>query len=279
MQKQEALSIYPLYELDSTVTPPAEIANGVGVISNNIDLQKINKTNVSKEDARHLADPKLCLQVNENVIPPEEASIAFIVSCRLLKRTKVFIRYRVDSSNEVRKIRDDYPFVTSRNVTTEIKGQEFKKIAKLYLGLNEFKALNKRTGNAAYFLGMAYRSRGWLECLIFHVCALETLTSASNREGKITQKFKERIHNFIGYDKDKLEKIYNIRSELVHGRYSYSSAKQNLKLFRIAEEVSRKVFSKILLNPKHLKAFVSDSSRMKLFKKRERHCKAPMLLR
>ncbi|MEK6563493.1 MAG: hypothetical protein AABZ65_00485 [Candidatus Omnitrophota bacterium] len=259
------ISIYPLHELDSDVTLPVEIANGVTVISNNIDIRKIKKINVSKEDAHHLVDPKLCLQVNEKIVSPEKASIVFIISCRLLKRTKVFIRYRVDSSSEVRKIRDDYPFVTSRNVTTEIKGQEFKKIAKLYLGLNEFKDINKRTGNAAYFLGMAYRSRGWLESLIFHVCALETLTLASNRESSITQKFKERIHNFIGYDKDKLEKIYNIRSELVHGRYSYSSAKQNLRLFRIAEDVSRRMFKKILLNPKHLKAFINDSSRMKLF--------------
>jgi hypothetical protein len=156
------ISIYPLYELDSNLAPPVEIANGITIISNNIDLNKINKLNVSKEDAHHLRDTQLCLQIDENAIPPEKASIAFIISCRLLKRTKVFIRYRVDSSNEIKKIRDDYPFVTASNVTAAIKQSEFKKIAKLYAGLNKFKNINKRTGNAVYFLGLAYRSRGWL---------------------------------------------------------------------------------------------------------------------
>jgi hypothetical protein len=183
----------------------------------------------------------------------------------LLKRTKVSIRYRVDSSSEIRKIRDDYPFVTASNVTTAIKKAEFKTIAKLYAGLNKFKNINKRTGNAVYFLGLAYRSRGWLESLIFHVCALETLTSASKIEKEITQKFKKRIHNFIGYNEKKLEKIYNVRSELVHGRYSHKSVKEHLKLNRIAEAASRKMFTKILLNPNYLNAFRKNASRMKLF--------------
>jgi len=259
------ISLYPLHELDSDITPPVQISNGVAVISNNIDLNKIIKTNVSKEDAYHLTDTQLCLEVNEDVICPEKASITFIISCRLLKRTKVFIRYRVDSSNKIRKIRDDYPFVTARNVTTIIKKQEFKKVARLYSGLNKFKSINKRTGNAVYFLGMAYRSRGWLESLIFHVCALETLTSATNIERNITQKFKDRIHNFIGYNKGKLGKIYNIRSELVHGRYNHKSAKETLKLNRIAEGACRKMFTKILLNPHYLNAFRNNTSRMGLF--------------
>lgn len=257
--------MYPLYELNSDITPPVQIANGVSIISNNIDLNSINKANVSKEDANHLKRPQLCLQIDEEVIPPEEASIAFIVSCRLLKRTKVFIRYRVDSSNQIRKIRDDYPFVTARNVTGIIKKEEFKKITTLYAGINKFRNLNKRTGNAVYFLGLAYRARGWLESLIFHVCALETLTSASNRENKITQKFKERIHNFIGYNENKLEKIYSIRSELVHGRYSHKSIEENLKLNRIAEAACRKMFTKIFLNSVYSNAFQCDTSRMKLF--------------
>ncbi len=259
------ISIYPLHELNSNLTPPVQIANGIAIIGNSIDLNGINKTNVSEDDAHHLTDTQLCLQIDEDVIPSDEASIAFIISCRLLKRTKVFIRYRIDSSNQIRKIRDDYRFVTARNVTAAIKQQEFKKIDRLYAGLNKFKNINKRTGNAIYFLGMAYRSGGWLESLIFHVCALETLTSASTRENNITQKFKKRIHNFIGYNENKLEKIYNIRSELVHGRYSHKSAKENLKLNRIAEAACRKMFTKILLDPKYLDAFTNDASRMKLF--------------
>lgn len=234
-------SIYPLYELDSNTTTPIRIARGVSIIRNEIDPDRIKKKNISEIDEYHITSTKLCLQVDEKAIPPSKASIAFIISCRLLKRTKAFIYYRVNSKNEILRVKDTYPFVKARNTTTIIEQQEFETIAKLYSGLNIFKALNKRTGNAVYFLGLAYRSIGWLESLIFHVCALETLTSASNRESNVTEKFKNRIHKFTGYNKDKLEKIYKIRSELVHGRYSHKSAKENLKLHRIAEAVCRKM--------------------------------------
>lgn len=114
---------------------------------------------------------------------------------------------------------------------------------------------------------MAIRSRGWLESLIFYVCALETITSAPNIENKITEKFKNRINNFIGYDKNKLNEIYNIRSKLVHGRYDFQSEEENLRLNEIAEEVCRKVFSKILLDNSNINSFEDDEGRLKLFKK------------
>ena len=55
------ISIYPLHELDSDITPPVQIADGIAVISNNIDCNKIKKINVSDEDAHHLTNTQLCL--------------------------------------------------------------------------------------------------------------------------------------------------------------------------------------------------------------------------
>ena len=259
------ISLYPLYDFDSDLTPPIEIDNGVSIVINEIDIGKINKINVSNEDAHHIQQAEFCLSIDEETIRPEKASLLFILACRLLKRTKIFIRYRVNSANMVVKIRDDYPFVTAWNTTTFVKSNQFKKISKLYIGLKKFSSLNKRTERASYFLSKAYRSRGWLESLLFYVCALETLTSASGKEKGLTEKFKTRIYNYVGYNKNKLDKIYNIRSELVHGRYNYKSKKDNLKFNRMAEAACKKVFTKILLTPEHLNAFANDSSRMKLF--------------
>jgi len=260
------ISLYPLYDLNSELKTPFEIENGVSIIKNTIDINKIDKTNVSEEDSHNIKYPLFCLSIEEDIIPPEKASIAFIVSCRLLKRTKVYILYRIDFSNRLIKVSDDYPFVTSADVTNIIDQDEFKVISHLFSGLNKFKTLNTRTGNAVYFLGMAYRSKGWLESLIFHVCALETLISASNIENKITEKFKRRIYKFVGYDKNQLNEIYNIRSELVHGRYDFKSEEENLRLNRIVEEACRKVFSKIFLNDDNIDSFENDEDRLKLFK-------------
>lgn len=258
-------AIYPLFDLISDSNSPKRIENGILVLANDIEIEKIASMNLSEEDKHHLQETQLCLSIDKNMHNPKEVSIAFIISCRLLKRTKVFIRYRVDDLKKVTKIRDDYPFVTSNDVSSTIYDTEFKRISKIFSGLNIFKKISTRTSNAVYFLSLAYRSRKWLESLIFHVCALETLTSSAEREDRITEKFANRIHNFIGYDKDELNRIYNIRSELVHGRYKWNSEEENLILNRIAEEVCRTIFVKILLDEKHLDSFKSDENRINLF--------------
>lgn len=224
------ISLYPLFELFATAARmPVRIDDGISIVVNSIDIDNIYKYNISEEDSYHIKRSSFCLQVDEEKIRAEEASLFFILACRLLKRTKVFIRYRIDSLNKMRKIRDDYPYVPSDDLTNSILDDEFKKNSKLYTIFNMFRSLNTRSGNASYFLSLAYRSRGWLESLIFHVCSLETLISAPNQEGGITEKFKTRINNFIGYDLSKLEKIYNVRSELVHGRYNHKSEDETLR--------------------------------------------------
>jgi len=97
------------------------------------------------------------------------------------------------------------------------------------------------------------------------VCALETIISSNVWEKGITMKFVNRLNYFIGYDQGALESIYNIRSGLVHGRYSSDSKRDNLINFMIAEEVSRLCFSKILLHKELIEAFGDDKSRMNLF--------------
>jgi hypothetical protein len=259
------ISRYPLYQLTTDLTTPFEIDNGVSIVNNNIILGKRNVANLSKKDKLHIKEAKYCLSINQDIVSPGEASVLFMLSCRLLKRTKLFIRYHINHNNEVLQITDRYPYVTAWNATTQIRNEEFKKIKKIYLSLQNFQSLNRRAINATYFLLMAYRSRSWLESLIFHVCALETLTSGKKRESKITKKFVDRVHNFTGSNKQRLEKIYNIRSELVHGRYNTKDTDQHLVFNRTAESACRKMFVRILLNSHNIKAFANDSSRLKLF--------------
>ncbi len=233
---------YPLFNLVSDVICSLDICDGIYISLNDIDVEAINPYNMSTEDKGHLSDPSFCLVIDKNKHKPELASITFIISCRLIKRSRVFIRYRVDNSTDLIKIRDDYSYVKSSDVTMMITHSELQKSCKLFPALNSFRNINTRTKNAVYFLSLACRSWSWLESLLFRVNALETLISASERENNIMKKFVNRIHDLIGYNKDDLELIYNIRSELVHGRYEWKSGEENLNLNRIAEEVCRKVF-------------------------------------
>ncbi len=256
---------YPLFNLVSDITCPFEVGEGIYISTNDIDVEAIESYNMSTEDKEHLLEPSFCLVIDKNKHKPEVASITFIISARLIKRSKVFIRYRVDNYSELIKIRDDYPFVTSSEATEMITPSEFQRLCKLFSALNFFKKINTRTSNSVYFLSMAYRSRKWMESLLFLVCALETLTSASERERNVKSKFTDRIHHFIGYNKDELALIYNIRSELVHGRYQWESGEKNLRLNRIAEEACRKVFGKILLETNYSELFKDDNKRLDMF--------------
>ncbi len=257
---------YPLFDLVSDITCPFEVEEGICISTNDVNVEAIKAYNMSTVDKEHLLEPLFCLTIDKNKHEPKVASITFIISARLIKRSKVFIRYRVDNSSELIKIRDDYPFVTSPEATRMITPSEFQRLRKIFSALNIFKNIDTRTSNAVYFLSMAYRSRKWLESLLFHVCALETLTSASERERNVMNKFTDRIHNFIGYNKKELESIYNIRSELVHGRYQWESGEENLRLNCIAEEACRKVFGKILLETNYSELFKDDRKRLTLFK-------------
>ena len=260
-------AISPLFGIETETENPIQIGNGIAVSKNDIETEKLYPTNLAKEDIYHLQQTKHCLFVDtKKEYMPERASLLFIISCRLLKPTKVTIRYRINNEKKiVSKIRDDYPFVPTDDVTSIITNEDFKKVSKIFKGLNYFKTICTRTSNAAYFIGLAYRSRKWLEALLFHVCALETITSSADREQGITDKFVDRIHNFIGYDTAALRKIYNIRSELVHGRYMAESEEDNLTFFKIAEEVCRTVFMKILIDKTILDSFGTDEARMNIF--------------
>jgi hypothetical protein len=257
---------YPLFDFDTEAISPIQIGNGIVVSKNVIEIEKLLSVNLSQEDKHHLLQAKRCLLIDKNKYKPEQASLLFIIACRILKPTKVFIRYRVDyENNTVSKIRDDYPFVPTDDVTTTISNNDFNLVLKLYEGIDTFRKINTRTSNASYFIGLAYRTRKWLEGLLFHVCALETLTSSSNQENGMTKKFVNRINYFIGYEKAALEKIYNVRSELVHGRYLAESNDKNLEYYKIAEEVCRSAFRKILMNHNILDSFNNDEDRMKVF--------------
>ncbi len=256
---------YPLFELSSDLTCPFEVGEGIHISTNDIDVEAVRPDNMSTEDKYHLSEPSFCLVIDKNKHDPKVASITFIISARLTKRSKVFIRYRIDNSSELIKIRDDYPFVISPETTSEITASEFRQLCRLFSALNVFKNINARTSNALYFLSLAYRSRKCLESLLFHVNTLETLTSADERETNVTNKFTERIHNFVGYDKKDLKSIYDIRSELVHGRCQWESGEKAFHLNRIAEEVCRRVFSKILLETNYSELFKDDKKRLDLF--------------
>ena len=260
-------SYYPLFDLETDLEQSFELTKGVYIELFNIENFKLDNNSVSKYDKMHLSESLICLKIDESQVCPKEMITYFMICCRLYKHSKFIIRYRIDSNNQVSSVCDDYSHIESDDTTNQINVDEFKKISILINRFIKFSKINKRTHNIAYFLKMAYQANSWLESLIFFVCALETITSASEFEYDITNKFKIRINNFVKHNESKLELIYNTRSELVHGRYDSESDEENLKRLIIAEGITREVCLKILNNNSIIECFKDDDKRCNLFNK------------
>jgi hypothetical protein len=260
---------YPLFDFvsESDVVYPFEIDDGIGVSRNDIDVNSIEPSAMSGRERRHISAAEFCLTIDKSKSEPRASSLLFIVSARLTKRSKVMIRYRIDDPAEPLAVLDQYRWIVSTETTPVFDNDEMHLLSQLFRGLRVFGQINTRTKNAVYFLSMAYRSMNWLESLIFHVCALETLTSAPERETGMTDKFAQRIHDFGGFEKRDIKLIYDMRSCLVHGRYECESLEENRRLGNMAEEISRQVFKKVLLCCENVKAFRNDAERIGLFQK------------
>ena len=202
--KKMKYSFYPLFELYSDFNEPLEIDKGVSIVPNTIDVDLIEDSTISYVDKLHFKETSYCVRIDEEIVLPNEASLILILSCRIFKCSKILLRYRLNSSNQMLSVFDSYHYIPSKDVSSEITFDEFKKISILYKNLNRFKNLNVISGNISYFISLAYRANSWLEALIFFVCALETFISSDEREYGITDMFVERINNFTGYNKSKI---------------------------------------------------------------------------
>lgn len=258
-------SFYPLIHFNSYLNNTVQLIDGISIVSNNIDTNLIEPIDLSSYDIQNIQHCNYCLCVDDDIIQPNLASVYFILACRLLKRSKVTIRYHIDSNNRIKHIRDDYPFIPAHDSTSSISESEIIVISKLLSGIIKFEPLNIRTSNSLYFIKQAYSSRIWLDSLLFMVCSLETLISAPDRESYIKALFRDRINGFTNCNKYLLMRIYDVRSELIHGRYNYKSDKVNLRFLRIADTIVRKVFSKILLDESIIIGFTDDITRLNLF--------------
>jgi 2-methylcitrate dehydratase len=99
--------------------------------------------------------------------------------------------------------------------------QELNDIKNTYKTLIDFQNFSFRTKHAVNFLFLAYTSYYWMEVFILLMTSIETLVSPSD-EKQITTRIMKRLRGLIKdsdiCSKTKLEKLYNLRSNIIHGR-------------------------------------------------------------
>ena len=91
-----------------------------------------------------------------------------------------------------------------------------------YLNLKKFRVISARTKHSIQFLYLSYISYYWMQAFILFMVSLETLVSPDIKSDKITSIIINRIWKLIPQksicSKNQLNKIYDLRSDIVHGK-------------------------------------------------------------
>lgn len=150
-----------------------------------------------------------------------------LLAARISKQSNLSIKYIIckNSPQFSLKYSDNW-----KNAITEIRVKiewqklnkfEFDKVVLTYEHLQGFFKISPRTAHAVNFLFLAYTSYYWMEVFMLLMTALETLVSPDER-GAIVKTITSRVVCLINdkkiCSKTKFEKIYNLRSDIIHGK-------------------------------------------------------------
>lgn len=148
---------------------------------------------------------------------------------------------------------DDWKYALADINTEHIASKSDLDSAKLhYTKLLEFYGLNNRTRHSINFLFLSYTSYYWQEVFALLFISLETLFSPP-KETNITNTIIKRAVAFINNpklcSKNKLSKLYELRSDIVHGRISTNlDFKEKIKDLVSLQKIVLECYKKIIAN-------------------------------
>ena len=165
----------------------------------------------------------------------ETAKLKYLELCNLLLMAfRIFNLsdcngiYLLNVNNPHLSVKEDNQWknaVANKHNSTYINFEELKKLKMGYEHLKSFYFTSPRTKHSVQFLYLGYISNYWMQAYILFMTALETLISPPTEE-QITIKIIKRTRSLIGNSKicskAKLEKLYELRSNIIHGRITVS---------------------------------------------------------
>jgi hypothetical protein len=150
----------------------------------------------------------------------EEINI-LLLSFKICKSSRLFIKYRLckEDINLCRRLNE-----TMHYVSPEIEPftlEDLKIINNRFSNLLEMDTISNRTHNAMYFMFREFLTGKMIGTFIFLMAAIESLFSGETSR-QATKTICTRLSKFLGSKtrceyKD-IERLYNIRSKIVHGR-------------------------------------------------------------
>lgn len=227
----------------------------------------------SAQDIRHINEAQWALEYEGE----SQSECMFLVERWLVAIRYIyngrgpFVKYRicVDDDSKCARLTDAFQFYNrlSKERKPTFSKETLLPANDLISTIIEMENTSPRTKNAFYFSMTAFRSQYWGDAYLYLVASQEALLS-KDTEGKATQTFAKRTASLIRDEYPlslkKLEDLYNIRSQMIHGKYvPESNSKDNLKTLNTMEMVHFATFRMFL--KKQLYASFSEKTSRDLF--------------
>lgn len=229
----------------------------------NTDIPNNDTPGLSEMDIQYIKRESWALVAeNPDLKAYAEDINRLLLSFKIHTLGRLFIKYRLctDDPSLCRVILERMNFVLPEKSPREISLEQLKQINIGFERLQEMDAISSvsnRTHNAIYFMYGAYFAAG--HALYMFVLLFTVLESLFSKEegGAATKTICKRVSSFLGSRPrckyEDVERLYNIRSELVHGRRVASQSADNLADTHELEYVVSECMKKILADRIYLK--------------------------
>lgn len=251
--------VMPLFDFINESEEEFEFLDGAYAIQRN-DLRekdpRIAFPGISELDRKVIAAEKWALVAHDPDLNryAEEVNL-LLLSFKIFTLGRLFIKFRIcdTDSSLSRIINDRMTYIPSDASSRLVTRDQLEEAAVGFNRLREMHGANldsNRTHNAIFFLYTAYFSTAHaMSFFVLLFIVLEALFS-KDQGGSATATICERVSAFLEKRERctyrDIEKLYQVRSELVHGRRLASDAKENLAAAHELEFVVAECMKKIL---------------------------------
>jgi len=207
----------------------------------------------SKQDRYNMLCERWAIIANDAALERYKTELnMLLMSFRIFTQTAPFIKYRLclEQPSLCRILRDTVSVTYPEKTVKQISKSKLILVDSGFKNLLEMQKTSNRTVNALYFLHRAFHLNIWIDAFLFYINALESLFS-KNRYGGATKTICSRVTSFLADESickyEDLEKLYNLRSAMVHDRMEVRpDPEENLNFLALLETVVTNVFRKFL---------------------------------
>ena len=233
--------VMPLFDFINSDGREFEFGNGTYCLrrfSPDTHMPKDDIPGLSEMDTAYIRRELWALVAeNPDLTTYKEDINRLLLSFKIHTLARLFIKYRLcaDDTSLCSVIAERMNYVLAEKSPREITVEQLERVNTGFERLQEMDAIDSvsnRTHNAIYFMYGAYFAAGhalYLFVLLFMV--LEALFS-KEEGGAATRTICKRASSFLDSQPrctySDIERLYNIRSELVHGRRRFSKSGENL---------------------------------------------------